>query len=119
MKTLEFLKAQFLVLLYINKLPDDVILNIIICANDTSLYSKCEKVYAFWQQLDFNTGKTQHESSDQSNNSDSIDVKMGGSVLKEKSFFIMLVQYYLSLLKWIGALTFTLFLKPPPRKLQP
>ena len=40
---LEFLKALFLVLeflLYINDLPVDVICNIAIYANDTSLYSK-------------------------------------------------------------------------------
>ena len=30
-------------LLYINDLPDDVICNIVICANDTTLYSNCDQ----------------------------------------------------------------------------
>ena len=41
---LEFLKAPFLaLLLYINGLPDDVICNIAIYADDTTLYSKCDQ----------------------------------------------------------------------------
>ena len=40
--------------------------------------------------VDFNAGKTQLVSIDQSNNNDSIDVKMDGSVLEEKSSFKML-----------------------------
>ena len=44
---LEFLKAPLLVLhffiLYINDLSDDVICNIAILADDTSLYSKCDQ----------------------------------------------------------------------------
>ena len=32
-----------LFLLYINDLPDDVICNIAICADDTTLYSKCDQ----------------------------------------------------------------------------
>ena len=35
--------------------------------------------------VDFNAGKTQLVSFDQSNNNGSIDVKMDGSVLEEKS----------------------------------
>ena len=31
-----------LLLLYINELPDGVICNVAICADDTSLYSKCD-----------------------------------------------------------------------------
>ena len=38
----------------------------------------------------FNAGKTQLLSSDQSNNNGSIDVKIDGSVLEEKSYFKML-----------------------------
>ena len=41
--------------------------------------------------VDFNAGKTQLVSFDQSNNNGSIDVKMDGSVLEEKSSFKMLV----------------------------
>ena len=37
-----------LFLLYINDLPDDVICNIAIYADDTTLYSKCD----LWQQLE-------------------------------------------------------------------
>ena len=40
--------------------------------------------------VDFNAGKTQLVSFDQSNNNGSIDVKMDGSVLEEKSSFKML-----------------------------
>ena len=34
--------------LYINDLFDDVICNIAICANDTTLYSKCDQVSDLW-----------------------------------------------------------------------
>ena len=40
--------------------------------------------------VDFNAGKTQLVSFDRSNNNGSIDVKMDGSVLEEKSSFKML-----------------------------
>ena len=44
---LMFLKAPFLVLhfflLYSNNLPDDVICDIAIYADDTTLYSKCDQ----------------------------------------------------------------------------
>ena len=70
-----------LFLLYINDLPDDVICNIAIYADDTTLYSKCDQASDMCQQLelaselesdlrdtvdwgrkwllDFNAGKTQ------------------------------------------------------------
>ena len=101
-----------LFLLYINDLPDDVICDIAIYADDTTLYSKCDRASDLWQQLelaselesdlrdtvdwgkkwlvDFNAGKTQLVSFDRSNNNGSIDVKMGGSILEEKSSFKML-----------------------------
>ena len=41
-----------LLLLYINDLPDDVICNIAIYADDTSLYSKCDQASDLWQQLE-------------------------------------------------------------------
>ena len=41
-----------LFLLYINDLPDDVICNIAIYADDTTLYSKCDQAYDLWQQLE-------------------------------------------------------------------
>ena len=95
-----------LFLLYINDLPDYVICNIAIYADDTTLYSKCDQASDLWQQvelafelesdlrdtvnwgrkwlLDFNAGKTQLISFDRSKNTGAIDVKMDGSVLEEK-----------------------------------
>ena len=104
-----------LFLLYINDLPDDVICDIAIYADDTTLYSRCDGASDLWQQLglaselesdlrdtvdcgkkwlvDFNAGKTQVVSFDQSNNNGSIDVKMGESILEEKSSFKMLLTF--------------------------
>ena len=101
-----------LLLLYINDLPDDVICNIAIYADDTALYSKCDQATDLRQQLelaselksdlqdtvdwsrkwlvDINAGKTQLVLLDWSNNTSAIDVKMDGSVLNEKSCFKML-----------------------------
>ena len=101
-----------LFLLYINDLHDDVICDIAIYADDTTLYSRCDRASDLWQQLelaselesdlqdmvdwgmkwlvDFNAGKTQLVLFDWSNNNGSIDVKMGGSILEEKSYFKML-----------------------------
>ena len=39
-------------LLYINDLPDDVICNIGIYADDTTLYCKCNQASDLWQQLE-------------------------------------------------------------------
>ena len=39
-------------LLYINNLPDDVICDIAIYADDTTLYSKCDRASNLWQQLE-------------------------------------------------------------------
>ena len=87
-------------LLYINDLPVDVICNIALYADNTTLYSKCDQTSDLWQQLelpselesdirdtadwsrkwlvDFNAGKTQLVAFDRSNSTGSID----GSVLK-------------------------------------
>ena len=111
-----------LFLLYINDLPDDVICNIAIYADDTTLYSKCDQASDLWQQLelaseleshlrdtglgqevvfdDFNVGKTQLVSFDWSNNTGAIDVKMVGSVLEEKSYFEILGLTFSSKLDW-------------------
>ena len=94
---------------FLNDLPDNVICDIAIYAGDTTLYSKCDWASDLWQQLelaselesdirdivdwgkkwlvDFSAGKTQLVLFDQSNNNSSIDVKMDGSVLDEKSSF--------------------------------
>ena len=91
---------------YINDLPGDVICNIAICADDTTLYSMYDQASGLLQQLelaselesdlqdtvhwskkwlaDFNAGKTHLVSFDWSNNNCSIDAKMDGSVLEEK-----------------------------------
>ena len=50
--------------------------------------------------VDFNVGKTQLVSFDRSNNNGSIDVKMDGSVLEEKSSFKMLGLTFFSKLDW-------------------
>ena len=50
--------------------------------------------------VDFNAEKTQLVSFDQSNNNISIDMKMNGSVLEEKSSFKMLGLTFLSKLDW-------------------
>ena len=111
-----------LFLLYINDLPDDVIYDIAIYADHTTLYSKCDRASDLWQQLelaselesdlrdtvdwgkkwlvDFNVGKTQLVSLDRSNNNGSIDVKIGGSILEEKSSFKMLGLTFSSKLDW-------------------
>ena len=111
-----------LFLLYINDLPDDVICNIAIYADDTTLYSKCSQASDLWQQLelaselesdlqdtvdwgrkwlvDFNAGKTQLVSSGQSKNTFAIDVKIDGSVLEEKTSFKMLGLTFSSKLDW-------------------
>ena len=111
-----------LFLLYINDLPDDVICNIAIYADDTTLYSKCNQASDLWQQpelaselesdlrdtvdwgrkwlVDFNAGKTQLVLFDRSKNNGAIDVKMDGSVLEEKTSFKMLGLTFSSKLDW-------------------
>ena len=109
-------------LLYINELPDDVICDIAIYADDTTLCSKCDQACDQWQQfelaselesdlqgtvdwgkkwvLDFNVGKTQLVSFDWSNNTGAIDVKMRGSVLEEKSSLKVMGLALSSKLDW-------------------
>ena len=92
--------------LYINDLPHDVICNIAICADDTTLYSECDQASDLWQQLelasglesdllytvdwgkkwlvDFNAGKTRLVPFDRSNNNGSIDVIKDVSFLEKK-----------------------------------
>ena len=66
--------------------------------------------------FDFNTGKTQLVLFDWSSNTDAIDVKMDGSILKEKVSFKMLGMTFSS--NWIGAVTLSLLLKLPQRRLE-
>ena len=109
-------------LLYINDLPDNVVCDIAIYADDTTLYCKCDQTSDLWKQLelaselefdlrdtvdwskkwldDSNAGKTQLVSFDQSNNTGSIDLKLDGSVLEERSSFKMLGLTFSSKLDW-------------------
>ena len=124
-------------LLYINDLPDDVICDIAIYTDYTTLYSKCDSASDLWQQpevaselesdirdtvdwgkkwlVDFNAGKTQLVSFDRSNNNGSTDVKMNGSVLEEKPSFKMLGLTFSSKLDRV--LTLSLLLKLPLKQL--
>ena len=98
-----------LFLRYVNDLPEDVIVDIAIYADDTALYSKCDQASDLRQKLelvselesdlsdtgdwgrkwlvDFSAGKTQIIWFYWSNNIGAIDVKMVWSVLEEKSPF--------------------------------
>ena len=67
--------------------------------------------------VDFNAGKTQLVLFDWSNNTGTIDVKVDGSVLEEKSSFKILGLAFS--VNYIGALTLSLLLKLPPRKWEP
>ena len=108
--------------LYINDLPHDVISDITIYADDTTLYCKCDHALDLWQQLelaselksdlqytvdwsrkclvDFNAGKTRLVLFDQSNNTGATDLNMGGSVLEKKSSFQILGLTFSSKLDW-------------------
>ena len=110
-----------LFLLYNND-PTDVICDIAVYVDDTTLYSKCDQASNLWQQLklaaelkydlqdtvewgrmwlvDFNAGKTQLLSLGWSNHAGAIDAKMDGSVLKENSSFKMLGLTFSSKLDW-------------------
>ena len=48
----EEIDGNTLFLLYINDLPDDVICDIAIYADDTTLYSRCDRASNLWQQLE-------------------------------------------------------------------
>ena len=67
--------------------------------------------------VDLSSGKTQLVSFDLSNNTGAIAVKMDGFILEEKSSFKMLGLTFPQ--NWIEALTLSLLLKLPPRKLEP
>ena len=108
-------------LLYINDLPDDVICDIAIYADDATLYSKCDQASDLWQQLEL---ASELESdllwtvpgsgllisvleklnwfrlTGLINNTGASDVKMDESVLEEKSSFKMLWLTFSSKLDW-------------------
>ena len=47
-----YILGPTLFLLYTNDLPDDVICDIAIYADDTTLYSKCDQASDLWQPLE-------------------------------------------------------------------
>ena len=127
--------SSFLVfLLYMNGLPDKVICNIAIHADDVIVYFKCDQASDLWQQLelvselesdlqdtvewgrkwlvDFNAGKTQL-------------VSFGPLLLlmwKWMGLFLRkdhLLRCWGCLLNWIGAIILSLLLKLPPRQSEP
>ena len=105
----------------IHELLDDIICNIAIYANNTTLCYKCDQADQ-WQQLelasellsdpqdtvdwsrkwfvDFNVGKTQLVYFDRSNIISAIDVKMEGSSLQENNLFRCWGVGFLSKLGW-------------------
>ena len=76
-------------LLYIHNLHDDAIHNTVVCADDNTFYSECDKTSALWQQLQL-----------------AFELQSGGSLisLQEKlSFFDLTGRITLVLLmeKWV------------------
>ena len=120
-----------LFLLYINDLPDDVICNIAIYANDSSIYSKCDQASDLWQLLelaselesnlwdimdwsrkwlvDFNVGKTLVLFDWSKNTVVLLMWKWIGPFLRKN--YLLRCWGWLSLINLIGALTWPLLLK--------
>ena len=89
-----------LFLLYINDLPDDVICNIAIYADDTTLYSRCDRASDLWQQLEL-------ASELESDLRDTLDWGKNGfliSMLGKLSWFRLtgLIRIFLLIRKWVG-----------------
>ena len=120
---LEFLKGPFLVLhfsccilmtllmmlsvilLSLLMIPLSILTVIrhLICGNNLKWLESDLRDTVDWGKkwlVDFNAGKTQLVSFDRSNNNGSLDVKMDGSVLEEKSSFKMLGLTFSSKLAW-------------------
>ena len=131
----EFLKVPFLVLHFsINDLPNDVVCNIAICADDSTLYSKCDQASDLWQQLEL-APELESDLRDTEDWSRKwlVDFNWFHStglitlvLLMWKWICLFLRKNrllrclgWLSLLNWVGALTLSLLLKLPPRKLEP
>ena len=77
----------------------------LICGNNLNWLLNLNLIYKTldWGKkwlIDFNVGKTQLVSFDQSNNTGSIDLKMDGSDLEDKSSFKMLGLVFSSKLDW-------------------
>ena len=105
---LKFLKSPFfgptLFLLYIVDLPDDLICNSAIYADDATLYYKLDQVSGLWQQLEltFELESDLRDIVDWDRKSlvDFNDVKMDGFIFEEKSFFKMLGLNFSFKLDW-------------------
>ena len=114
MTILAMLTVKLLSMLIILPSILSAIRHLMICGNNLELASELEsdlREFVDWGKkwlVDFNAMKTQLVSFDLSNNNSSIDVKMGGSVLEEKSSFILRCWGWPSLLNWIGILTLSL-----------
>ena len=137
---MQFILGPALFLLYINELPDDVICNVAIYADDTTLYSECNQASDLWKQLelasklesdlqdtvdwvrkwlvDFIVGRTQLVFLTGLITPVPLMWKWMDLFIKKNHFFKML-GCCLSLLNWVGALTLFLLLKLPARKLEP
>ena len=128
-----FILGPTLFLLYINDLSDDVICNIAVYTDDSTLYSKCDLASDLWQQaelsfepesdlqdtvgrdrkwlVDFNAGKTHLVSFEWSNNkTGATDMKVNRSVLEEKLSLKMLGLSFSSKLDW-GLLHYLYYLQ--------
>ena len=109
-----------ILLLYINDLPDDVVCDVALYADDATLYCKCNQASDLWQQLELTSelyviyetlwtglrsgllisllGKLSWFCLTGLNGF--IDVKMDGFVIEEKSSFKMLGLTFFSKLDW-------------------
>ena len=133
---LGFLKGPLLVLQfsYYNDIPDYVICNIAICADDATLYSKCEQASDLWQQLEL---ASKLESNPQVNldwgKKWLVDFNAGKITLTLITLVLLISKWMglflrknhllrcwgrLSLPSWIGALPLSLLHKLLPRKLE-
>ena len=127
-----------LFILYINYLPDEVLCNFTIYADDTTLYLKSDQTSDLWQQLElafelksdlWDTEDWDRKwfqlvyigqlisSFDQSNKNGAVEVKWIGLFLGKNN--LLQCWGWFSHLHWIGTLTLPLLLKLPPRKLEP
>ena len=95
-----------------------IVIKYLICGNNWSWLLNLNLIYKTLLTgagSDFSAGETWLVFSfDQSNNTGTIDLKMDSSVLEEKSFTMQALAFSSKL-----ALTLSLLLKLPPRKLDP
>ena len=95
------------------------VIRYLICGNNLKWLLNLNLIYETldWDKkwfVDFNTGKPQLVSFDWSNNNGSIDVKMDGSVVEEKSSFKMMGLTFSSKFDWGSYIIFTA--KTPSKK---